>query len=446
MSPQPEQTNIQETLSPEDQLFSDIQAQPQAELIQVTMNATSHEIGQPLTEQGTINSEKGVEQDLFGVVKAGDELFGVVKTKAKDLHHPEQAETTKFVLTRFGKDGERATVVSVLDNVYPVTVGRTHQEGLSKTTSKDHFRIGINGDNLVIEDLGSTNGTKLLMGRDVQKEVTQPQPEGRFGMRALKRAHDKLKANPETDKIVEDPLTDFKTWAPNSQEMKIAVLSSRVGIYVDRPRVAPQSIPVRRYESQPVRDQEPDPRVERFANDSRVVESTMSEVVKALLSHEGQKFELSDDDLVVLFGVNDFISRSILASLQDAKSTGVILKPEVQEALRSAFDLPVLQTNTMPSDLEWGNENAVIQHAALIQSKLHGVEREERLKYKESQQWPVPDTTQRLSNAFAVLSDAIARNPSATRLFNSNYHAGNMKTPLHLSERLKKQLETLRVN
>lgn len=164
---------------------------------------------------GADNAKEGLSQDLCQVVKAGDETFGIIKFNDQSDAEP------KFIVSRFGADGERASIVGMFSKDKSLSVGRNHQGDLHNTTSREHFSVGMLDGKLAVVDNGSTNGTELFKPRDVQAEITQPQTPQKFGMRALKRVIGRFGKKAEAPaEIPADPLHTFENWAPKSAEVK----------------------------------------------------------------------------------------------------------------------------------------------------------------------------------------------------------------------------------
>lgn len=212
-------------VTPNQTLFHDIAALTHADMHPVFLQTQTYELPEVLTK-GTVNHNEGIEQDLLGVVQAGDELFGVVRAKATDRRQS-NAPTEKFILTRFARDGNRATIIGTLGQDDPMEVGRGYQQDaqLSDDVSRSHFRVGIHEGKLAIQDLDSTNGTKLITGRSTEKEAKQPHSEHRFGLKALRRRVASVKA-PTANQI--DPLANFELWAPKSADIKAVILNENV--------------------------------------------------------------------------------------------------------------------------------------------------------------------------------------------------------------------------
>lgn len=420
-----EQLHPTEQLSAIDEQFAAISHDAHSEEHVVAANAQSYDVSHELA-RGTINDVYGVEQGIHGVVKAGDELFGVVKASVKDASG---APVETFVLSRFGKEGERAQIVGLLQEGAPLSVGRDHQEGLSDTTSRNHFKIGMFEGKLVLEDSHSTNGTELITGSQTAAEVAKPQDEGRFMRRAL---HKVLRRHKKQQAVVPavSPLEDFKTWAPKSAEIRELVIPTAEvhaqPIVAVQPEVARVST-----------EQEPDQTLEQFAGKVDAISEAMSHAIKITTRPGNEKVTLDTNTLVNLMGSSDFVSRSVLAALKDLQGTGIAQRADVRKALKSAFDLEMLPTNTMPREVDWESDTSIIKHAELIQNSLHGLKREEALR--SGLQWAVPSTLGRLTGALSSIAHAAARDSVAAPRFAASlqYHAGNLKTPEHFAEALK---------
>lgn len=161
------------------------------------------------------NISEGLSQDLCRVVKAGDETFGII------TFHDQSDPKSRFIVSKFGADGERATIVGMLSEGNALNIGRNHQPELDKTVSREHLSVGLRWGEIAVVDNGSTNGTEVFKRRDVAQEIAQPQTPQKFGVRALKRVIGRFGKQAEAPaEIPADPLQTFENWAPKSAEVK----------------------------------------------------------------------------------------------------------------------------------------------------------------------------------------------------------------------------------
>jgi len=190
----------------ENSLYEAMKNSPGVEATQLGLDVKYFDInGKDLAKLHAFNPKEGVAQTLGAVISAGQELFAVVKSSARDDYNEDPNNlTTKYVLTHFGKDGQRAQIVGVLEEGYPIKVGLAHQVdmGFDLETSGNHFEIGVVDGMIAVGDSGSSNGTEVL----VSGLVGAPSES--------------------------TPFDDFNKWAPKSADVKTAVLSTRTGIYV----------------------------------------------------------------------------------------------------------------------------------------------------------------------------------------------------------------------
>lgn len=161
------------------------------------------ETTEPIAEAVNLGSQ--TVQSLIGIIRAGDELFGIVKAEITDSN-----QTSGYLLTKFG-DEQRATVVSKITESESLVVGREHQDGLNAMTSRNHFSIQFGPKGIEVQDLGSSNGTEVYAHGGIvhDKALTMS------GMRRLLgRGANNDKAHSEL------PGQDFKLWAPESAQVK----------------------------------------------------------------------------------------------------------------------------------------------------------------------------------------------------------------------------------
>lgn|GEM_PF-5645735 len=169
---------------------------------------------------GTVNERQAVAQDLRGVIKAGDELFGIVKANVTDDKTGKPLE--HFLLTHFGDEetGQRATIVGVL-GATPLFVGRTAKNGYSDTTSRKHFGIALVDAQIKIGDEGSSNGTKLYFAEAAGQQQAPESPK--FGLSALHKA---LRAKKAPESVEENPMDKFQLWSPKSSDVKEQIMAA----------------------------------------------------------------------------------------------------------------------------------------------------------------------------------------------------------------------------
>jgi len=151
--------------------------------------------------------ELGVSQQLRAVVKAGQDIFGIVEAiaqiKLQDESKPHFIDAT--IITRHNADG-RAVIVKTIttrgNGVEPI--GRSHQKGLGDEVSRNHFYIETNIDrtlNIYDGDASgkpSTNGTEVF---EIKPVTGSSKPEKPWG-------------------------SDFTFWAPESTDVKKKITDS----------------------------------------------------------------------------------------------------------------------------------------------------------------------------------------------------------------------------
>jgi len=102
----------------------------------------------------TVNQRSGVYEDLYAVVRAGKEAFGVVKLSV--INHEKQETTERYVLTRFGKEGERGQAGMFIDDDDTMTLVGKNRAGalqLDDTISDRHFAINVEDGVLRVNSL-----------------------------------------------------------------------------------------------------------------------------------------------------------------------------------------------------------------------------------------------------------------------------------------------------
>lgn len=145
-------------------------------------------------------------QELIGVVSAGDEVFGIVRVNC--LGDRSNVETG-FVLTRF-KDEGRAELVGIIKDDEPLVIGRSELSHLDPTTSRQHFKVKRLKGVIIVEDVGSTNGTTLF--RKVSSG--DKHHSNQFAVGSLSR------------QIGVKPFGNTNMWAPQSQVVKNSLNTS----------------------------------------------------------------------------------------------------------------------------------------------------------------------------------------------------------------------------
>jgi len=171
------------------------------------------------------NKSVQVDQDLRAVIKAGDELFGVVE--AKDTEH----ERTRYLLTRFDPrttDHRRGLIVGAIGEE-PMPVGRQllHDLGAGdnanpRMSRKDHFSVKIvDGKLFVAAGTNTTNETEVLTRKEA---VALSQPEV-VAVGGLRKISEKIRARRSGSVQTEyadtwNPQDDFKSWSASSESVK----------------------------------------------------------------------------------------------------------------------------------------------------------------------------------------------------------------------------------
>ena len=164
------------------------------------LTAFSKELEIDACEKRDIDST--VTQQLRAVVKAGQEIFGIVEATIIQQTGSEPLIEDAVVITRHNSQG-RAEVISTLIRGHGVEhIGRAHQTDLGDEVSREHFSItqDVYGG-LIIKD-GKSDGSASTNGT----EVFEIKPS------------DKERPN-KPDK----PWEDFTFWAPESSDVKKAV-------------------------------------------------------------------------------------------------------------------------------------------------------------------------------------------------------------------------------
>lgn len=146
------------------------------------------EISFPLAESeiGRTVNDEGQRQILRGVIEAGSESFGVIEVT-------EDRQSRGYVVSRLNPaEGERATLVGILNENETLLLGRNSEKGYDDSVSREHCELIIRDGNLVVTDLDSTNGTRAVA-----------QKPGGYARKMIKDS---------------DPLRDVYIWAPPTAE------------------------------------------------------------------------------------------------------------------------------------------------------------------------------------------------------------------------------------
>lgn len=153
------------------------------------------------------NLNEGVSQELLAVVRADQDVFGVVRAKFYGKKQKQATDVTeKLAITRFDGEGGRAELVDFPTTGKYFVVGRSHQAGLSEGVSRHHFAVAQAEDGSVgIGDLGSTNGTEVVVLAD--GEASDEVLPGSF------------------DPNVPNPLDDSRTWSVKSRDLRRQALA-----------------------------------------------------------------------------------------------------------------------------------------------------------------------------------------------------------------------------
>jgi hypothetical protein len=210
------------------QLYEAIAAQPEhkVETVPITQ-AGVFDITEAMGQRTTrvLGSEGGakdvVQQELHAVVKAGDELFGVVHVDVGG------EGVSELLLTRFNQNGERAGIIGVIPAWFPTVgaaglkVGREHQQDLHNTVSRDHFSIGTLGNRLLIGEYGSTNGTTIIRMRtqaEREAQIVSPKPTRRPGI--VGHVGRRIAERRQPKSTPENPLLNHRLWSATAAEAR----------------------------------------------------------------------------------------------------------------------------------------------------------------------------------------------------------------------------------
>jgi len=163
--------------------------------------------GEPMSTM--LNASEGIRQDLVGVVKAGPELFGIVRVtlSEKDQTQPSGFNLTEGVgVTRFGRDDDdKATLLGFVEPARPVIVGRRKQQDLDEQVSRAHFVVARAGDGSIgILDLHSSNGTTI---------VVHESTVDKFGIKDLD-------PKPGSQIGAHNPVRNYKLWSADSAKLR----------------------------------------------------------------------------------------------------------------------------------------------------------------------------------------------------------------------------------
>jgi hypothetical protein len=182
-----------------------------------------------------------LDQSLVGIVKAGRELFGIVRADLKRPHeYPDHHVTpnrkTDMLVQLSGGGVNQNRVIGLIGEYNghkQLEVGRNLIPDLGGHTSRRHFRIDVRGESMVfdgteayphyeISDLGSSNGTEVLSGRTgvtLSNEAQLKSNRSKFGLQAVKKAV-KRKKQPEVG--VTNPLDSPDTWTVTPDQVEKA--------------------------------------------------------------------------------------------------------------------------------------------------------------------------------------------------------------------------------
>lgn len=417
-------------------------ARANAEVHEIPRQANMYEFGEPLLDHTVVNGNIGVEQDLYGAVRAGSELFGIVKATVLNDDH---STTEKFVLTRFGNEDERAMIIGQISD-QPLVVGRQKQAEsglvLSADVSRQHFEIRVIHNRLYIQDLNSKNGTTLILGRSMSKEAEQPHTESRFGLAAAWRraaARKYEEPTPYTQPAA-NPFSKMSAWAPESAGIKEVVEMGRLSHNTLEPQIIEDNHAVdekirRKFEGSA------DKHILGLSMNADLIGDRARHAYNRLppLNSEGSK--LDRDVKGGLIQSTELMARSIFAVLQDVRYSGITKLPEVRDALQAAFDLPILPADTMPHHLDWEDEDEIVVQAQTIQEELHMLDRASIRPHLEP---TIIHSLQRASHGLAVLLEKAARNDRTSNALRkkTKYIEGNMQSPQHYTNKLQAQLNT----
>jgi hypothetical protein len=172
--------------------------------------------------------ESDTRQHLEAVIKAGDELFGVVRVGVKYSHEDEEGYSWSDidVLTRLGEaKGEPSTVISPVWPNKVVRVGRNHQKSFGSTTSREHFSIAKAGHDVKIEDLHSSNGTVLLRPIGIRERDSLEAVKPKLGLAGLKKVISGKKP------VLANPLDNKEVWSLKPETIKQVVHDYGLVVY-----------------------------------------------------------------------------------------------------------------------------------------------------------------------------------------------------------------------
>ena len=128
----------------------------------------------PLVDRHT--GEEGIESSLIGVIKAGDELFGLVAVRQDGDN-----KKVSFAVSQFN-EGSNGKFVGAVSKAKPSldNFGRAKwHDALDATVSRNHFSVELNDrQEIVVTDNGSSNGTQLFAKFKTDSNADEPLPEG----------------------------------------------------------------------------------------------------------------------------------------------------------------------------------------------------------------------------------------------------------------------------
>ncbi len=363
------------------------------------------------------DSGQQVRQELIGAIQAGGrrgEVLGIVRVT--DLTTNEIRAT----LNRFARsDTEPAEILGVLDRGTDLEVGRS-SEGmgdLSGSVSRKHLAIGAEKNGVLrIADVGSSNGTRVVRAN--------PDSNRLYGNA------DAWSANSETIREMFDAANN-----PDNQEDLITSAD------VPKPRpedeVVDQHVESYRH-----------PLIEKIAEDAKFARDTMFAVAHSLRTGGRDVVKLSDDEVNNMFASTDFTMRSMMTALETVEfDREFFADEELVDALKLAFDLPILPGNTsLPYDVDWSAGYSIKEHATLLQGMLRAG-RVDRSLFMGGDKpgWrvaEVPETLARIETGLAALSSKIAHDPKASRSFDWNYVESCQQIPAYLAHNLVEKMRS----
>lgn len=207
--------------------FDAIIAQPQYEAVPIIPTIQTLPITEPMTaaamriiraEESDTGEPEIVVQQLHGVVKSEESLYGIVKVTLGI------ADREHFIITRFSKPGERAAIEAVLEPWLPEIPGGSMVS--PKSRGGDTFNIGVLGkDRIVIGDHERSDRTQLVRVGSGQAQESVDQPGGsRLGL--LGAVSRRIAEHRSLKPVPGNPLRDHKLWSAVSADVKKAIEQS----------------------------------------------------------------------------------------------------------------------------------------------------------------------------------------------------------------------------